>query len=65
MLLPDTIKASVTSDADVLAAVNVPNYPDGQTVLLQAIFGNSLVHDYTTGGVVSANIFMQVRISGG
>ncbi|CAN0119730.1 unnamed protein product, partial [Pylaiella littoralis] len=54
-----TYEASVTSDADVLAAISVSNFPDGQAVLLQAVFGNSLTYDDATGGAVSARICMQ------
>lgn len=53
-------KASVSTDADVLSAVDVTHYPDGQAVSLEAIFGNSLKYDEATGRVVSASIFMQV-----
>lgn len=54
-------KASVTSDADVLAAINVESYPDGQAVSHEAVFGNSLTYDATGTSVVSASVFMQVR----
>lgn len=60
----DSKKASVTSDADVLAAISVSNFLDGQAVLLQAVFGNSLTYDDATGGAVSARICMQVCTSG-
>eukprot|EP00752_Nemacystus_decipiens_P004731 g4312.t1 len=38
-------EASVTNDADVLTAVNVEVFPDGEDVNHQALFGNSLVYD--------------------
>ena len=48
------------TDADVLAAVNVETFPDGQAVALEAIFGNSATFD--AGGAVSgAEAFMQVE----
>ena len=53
-------KNSVTTDADVLAAVDVQVYPDGQAVLLESVFGNSLTYDSSTGRVISAQVFMQV-----
>ncbi|CAM9459401.1 unnamed protein product [Scytosiphon promiscuus] len=40
-----TYEASVTSDADVVAAVNVESFPDGQTVNHLALFGTSIVYD--------------------
>ncbi|CAN0213748.1 unnamed protein product, partial [Ectocarpus sp. 6 AP-2014] len=55
----DTYEASVTSDADVLAAINVETYPDGQAVSLGAVFGNSWTYDATGSSVVSAGVFMQ------
>eukprot|EP00903_Cladosiphon_okamuranus_P010290 g9741.t1 len=55
----DTYESSVTTDADVLAAVGVPAYPDGQTVLLESVFGNSLAYNSATGSVASAQVFMQ------
>lgn len=48
------------TDADVLAAVDVTEYPDGQAVLLESVFGNSLVRS-PAGSVASAKAFMQVR----
>ena len=35
----------MSSDADVLSAVNVPRFPDGGVVSLAAIFGNSITFD--------------------
>eukprot|EP00904_Undaria_pinnatifida_P008203 jgi/Undpi1/4512/HiC_scaffold_18.g07866.m1 len=40
-----TYQDSVSSDADVLAAVNEVFYPDGQVVSLEAVFGNSVTCD--------------------
>lgn len=57
---PRFLKNSAMTDADVVAAVDVSQYPDGQPVLLESVFGNSLTYDDTTGSVVSANVFMQV-----
>lgn len=53
-------QASVTSDADVLEAINVDTYPDGTTVSLEAVFGNTLEFNSTTGDVTSAGAMMQV-----
>lgn len=50
------------SDADVLAAINVDIFPDGQIVFLQAVFGNSVAYDDATGDVIGANICMQVSM---
>ncbi|CBN79517.1 conserved unknown protein [Ectocarpus siliculosus] len=38
-------EASVTSDADVLEAVNVEAFPDGFPVNQQTLFGNGIVYD--------------------
>eukprot|EP00752_Nemacystus_decipiens_P003669 g3381.t1 len=54
-----TYENSVTTDADVLAAVNVPVFPDGQVVLPESVFGNSLTYDSSTGSVAGAQVFMQ------
>ncbi|CBJ26534.1 conserved unknown protein [Ectocarpus siliculosus] len=40
-----TYEASVTSDADILATVNVATFPDGSTVNQQALFGNGITYD--------------------
>ncbi|CAM9260832.1 unnamed protein product [Ectocarpus sp. 13 AM-2016] len=40
-----TYEASVTSDADILAAVNVTTFPDGSAVNQQALFGNGITYD--------------------
>ncbi|CBN79522.1 similar to Patched domain-containing protein 3 [Ectocarpus siliculosus] len=55
----DIYEAAATSDADVLAAINMDTYPDGQAVSLEAVFGNSLTYDATGSSVVSAGVFMQ------
>lgn len=52
-------QSSVSSDADVLAAVNVERYPDGQAVVLKAVFGNSLTYD-DSGDVSGATALTQV-----
>lgn len=57
-----TVQDSVTSDADILSAVNVQSYPDGQAVNLAAVFGNSMTFD-ASGDVAGARAVVQV--SGG
>ena len=52
---------SVSSDADVLAAVNVASYPDGQEVNLEAVFGNSITFD-DSGDVSAARATTQVGV---
>lgn len=52
-------QASVSNDADVLAAINADRYPDGQEVTLEAMFGNSLTFD-ESGKVSGARAMMQV-----
>ena len=48
------------TDADILAAINVKTFPDGQAVALEAIFGDSATFD--AGGAVSGTeAFMQVE----
>ncbi|CAM9765761.1 unnamed protein product, partial [Scytosiphon promiscuus] len=54
-----TYQDSVTGDADVLAAINVDDYPDGQAVSLEAVFGNSVVYNDAASSVISAKVFMQ------
>lgn len=49
----------MSDDADVLAAVNVANFPDGGPVGLEAIFGNSITYD-NDGKAVAAGVMMQV-----
>lgn len=53
-------QASVTTDADVLSAINVEVYPDGQEVSLEAVFGNSITYD-ASGAVSGARAMTQVR----
>lgn len=53
-------QASVSSDADILAAVNVDTYPDGEGVTLEAIFGNSITYS-DDGEVVAAAAMTQAR----
>lgn len=48
------------SDIDVLEAINVEAYPDGEIVNLEAIFGNTLEYD-SIGNVTSARAMTQVR----
>lgn len=48
------------SDADVLEAINVDTYPDGMAVSLEAVFGNTVKYNSTTGDVTSARAMMQV-----
>lgn len=50
----------MTSDADVLEAINVDTYPDGTSVSLEAVFGNTLEYNSSTGDVTSAEAMMQV-----
>lgn len=50
----------MTSDADVLEAINVDTYPDGTSVSLKAVFGNTLKYD-SEGNVISASAMAQVR----
>lgn len=49
----------MSDDADVLAAVNVANFPDGAPVTLEAILGNSITYG-DDGEVVAAEVMMQV-----
>lgn len=49
----------MTSDADVLEAINVDTFPDGATVSLEAVFGNTVVYD-SAGDVTSARAMTQV-----
>lgn len=51
-------KASVTTDADVLAAVNVDAFPDGQAVNHAALFGNSIEYD-DEGSIIGARAMFQ------
>ena len=52
-------QSSVSSDADVIAAVNVESFPDGQAVILEAIFGSSLTYD-DYGNLSGAAALVQV-----
>ncbi|CAM9899558.1 unnamed protein product, partial [Ectocarpus sp. 12 AP-2014] len=54
----DTYEASVTSDADILTAVNVTTFPDGSAVNQQALFGNGITHD-EDGNISGANAVIQ------
>lgn len=50
----------MTTDANVLEAINVETFPDGQTVNPQGIFGNTIEYD-GSGSIVSARALFQVR----
>ena len=50
----------VETDADILAAIDVKVFPDGQAVSLEAIFGNSASFD-EDGALSGAEAFMQVE----
>lgn len=50
----------MTNDADVIEAINMETYPDGTSVSLEAVFGNTLEYNSTTGDVTSAGAMMQV-----
>ena len=52
----------MTSDDDVLEAINVDTYPDGTSMILDAVFGNTLEYNSTTGDVTSARAMMQVGL---
>lgn len=51
----------MTSDVDVLEAINKDTYPDGTTVSLEAVFGNTVKYNSTTGDVTSARAMVQVN----
>ncbi|CBJ26537.1 conserved unknown protein [Ectocarpus siliculosus] len=53
-----TYEASVTSDADILAAVNVTTFPDGSAVSEQALFGNGITYD-DDGNISGARAVIQ------
>ncbi|CAN0269125.1 unnamed protein product, partial [Ascophyllum nodosum] len=53
--------ANVTSDADVLEAINVDTFPDGATVSLEAVFGNTVEYD-SAGDVTSARAMTQIYL---
>lgn len=52
-------QASVTTDADVLTAVNIQYFRDGQAVSLDAMFGNSATYD-SSGALTGARAMLQV-----
>ncbi|CAM9472819.1 unnamed protein product [Ascophyllum nodosum] len=54
----ETYNASVTSDADVLADINVDTYPDGASVNLEAVFGNTIEYD-SSDSVTGAEAMVQ------
>lgn len=56
----ECMQATVSNDADVLEAVNVAQFPDGQPVGLAAIFGNSVTYN-ESGAVSGARAMVQVR----
>ncbi|CAM9359667.1 unnamed protein product, partial [Ectocarpus fasciculatus] len=53
-----TYEASVSSDADVLAAVNATTFPDGSAVNQQALFGNGITYD-DDGNISGARAVIQ------
>ncbi|CAM9472679.1 unnamed protein product, partial [Ascophyllum nodosum] len=57
----ETYNASVTSDVDLLADINVDSYPDGATVNLEAVFGNTIEYD-SSGSVTGAEAMMQIYL---
>ncbi|CAM9850692.1 unnamed protein product, partial [Ectocarpus sp. 12 AP-2014] len=54
----DTYEATVSSDADVLAAVNATTFPDGSAVNQQALFGNGITYD-DDGNISGATAIIQ------
>lgn len=48
------------NDADVLEAINVEVFPDGQAVNHQALFGNTIDFDLS-GNITGARAMFQVR----
>ncbi|CAM9814630.1 unnamed protein product [Ectocarpus sp. 4 AP-2014] len=54
----DTYEASVSNDADVLAAVNATTFPDGSAVNQQALFGNGITYD-DDGNISGATAIIQ------
>ena len=54
------VQEAVLNDADVLEAVNVDHFPDGQPVALAAIFGSSVTYDESSGAVSGARAMVQV-----
>ncbi|CAM9472608.1 unnamed protein product [Ascophyllum nodosum] len=57
----ETYNASVTSDTDVLADINVDTYPDGASVNLEAVFGNTIEYD-SSGSVTGAEAMVQTYV---
>lgn len=53
-------QAAVTNDADLLEAINVDVFPDGQKVSYEPVFGNSATFD-DSGAIVSAVAMSQVN----
>lgn len=53
---------TVSSDEDVVQAVNAERFPDGQPVTLEAIFGTSITYD-DEGRVEAASALSLVRES--
>lgn len=51
----------MTTDADVLAAINVEAFPDGLPVNQQALFGNTIEYD-GSGDIVFARALFQVGV---
>lgn len=47
------------TDADVLEAIKVEAFPDGQTVNQQALFGNTVEFD-ASGNIIGARAMFQV-----
>ena len=56
---PPENQASVVNDADVLEAINVETFPDGQAVNQQALFGNTIDFDHS-GNIIAATAMFQV-----
>lgn len=51
----------MTTDADVLEAINVETFPDGLAVNQQSVFGNTIEYD-ASGSIVFARSLFQVRV---
>ncbi|CAM9680352.1 unnamed protein product, partial [Choristocarpus tenellus] len=52
-------QGTVSNDADILLAVNADTFPDGDEVTLEALFGNAMVFNETTGDLISAEAISQ------
>lgn len=50
----------MSDDTDLLNAINVDEFPDGQAVSFELIFGKSLT--YEDGRIVAAEAMSQVRV---